>query len=310
MSLEKIPVNFAENIINYLSEPIDVGYELNEEIIKRKKSLKNKRKPTDILIYTDGSLLSMSSLFMKIFQYYGAGIVAGYFGNPNKKNIPFDSAQSSSIYMKDNILLLASPRGYKELYERYNTKIELPEVQFFYADADLKKPLEYSLTPVDETVDLFQYLKGNTYQSFVDEAKRIFEKYKTQCNPKNKKLVFVTDECNNKFENGYTHGGYECGDDGKWTNKCVASYCDAGYVFNYKTNKCDSIMDKIDFSNMIVKKVVPVHTIGSLNFKTIFPIFSVICILGAIIYYEYMRKNKSIEKEDENGEELISIEGK
>ena len=312
MSLEKIPVNFGENIINYLSEPIDIGYEHNEEIIKRKNSLKNKRKPTDILIYTDGSLLSMSSLFMKIFQYYGAGIVAGYFGNPNKKNIPFDSAQSSSIYMKQKIFLLASPRGYKELSERYNTKIEVPEAQFFYADADLNKPLEYSVTPVDEIVDLFQYLKGSTYQSFVDEAKRIFEKYKTQCNPYNKRLVFVTDECNNKFENGYTHGGFECGDDGKWTNKCVPSYCDAGYVFNYKTYKCDSIMDKIDFSNIIVTHIIPVHEKSSLNFKTIFPIFSVICILGAIIYYEYMRKNKKIEKENENenGEELINIETK
>ena len=69
-------------------------------------------------------------------------------------------------------------------------------------------------------------------------------------------------------------------------------------------------MDKIDFSSMIVKKVVPVHEINSLNYRTIFPIFSVVCILGAIIYYEYMRKNKKIEKEDENGEELISIEGK
>ena len=69
-------------------------------------------------------------------------------------------------------------------------------------------------------------------------------------------------------------------------------------------------MDKIDFSNMIVKKVVPVHEISSLNFKTIFPIFSFICILGAIIYYEYMRKNEKMEKEDEIGEELIFIEGK
>jgi len=310
MSLEKIPVNFGDKIVNYLSEPIDVGFDHNEEIINRKNSLKNKRKPTDILIFTDGTLLSMSSLFMKIFQYYGAGIVAGYFGNPNKKNIPFDSAQSSSIYMKQKTFLVASPRGYKELTKRYNSKMELPEAQFFYADGDLQKPLEFSVTPVDEIVDLFEYLKGNTYQSFVNEAKRIFDKYKTQCNPKNKKLVLVTDECNNKFENGYTHGGFECGDDGKWTNKCVPSFCDAGYVFNYKTNKCDSIKDKIDFSKMIVKKVVPVHEKSSLNFKTIFPIFTVICILGAIIYYEYMRKNNKVKKEDENGEELITIETK
>ena len=311
-SIKKIPVEIAEKVISYFAEPIDIGYDLNEEMIKRKNSLKNKRKPTDILIYTDGTLLSMSSLFMKIFQYYGAGIVAGYFGNPNKKNIPFDSAQSSSLYKDQKRLLVRSSRGAKELYKRYNTYLEIPTIQFFSADMDFKKPLEYSVTPVDEIVDIFQYLKGSTYQSFVDEAKRIFEKYKTQCNPYNKRLVFVTDECNNKFENGYTHGGFECGDDGKWTNKCVPSYCDAGYVFNYKTYKCDSIMDKIDFSNIIVTHIVPVHEKSSLNFKTIFPIFSVICILGVIIYYEYMKKNKKIENENENenGEELINIETK
>ena len=312
-SLKKIPVEIAEKVTSFFAEPIDIGYGLNEEMIKRKNSLKNKRKPTDILIYTDGTLLSMSSLFMKIFQYYGAGIVAGYFGNPNKKNIPFDSAQSSSLYKDQKRLLVRSSRGAKELYKRYNTYLEIPTIQFFSADMDFKKPLEYSVTPVDEIVDIFQYLKGSTYyQSFVDEAKRIFEKYKTQCNPYNKRLVFVTDECNNKFENGYTHGGFECGDDGKWTNKCVPSYCDAGYVFNYKTYKCDSIMDKIDFSNIIVTHIVPVHEKSSLNFKTIFPIFSVICIFGAIIYYEYMRKNKKIEKENENEncEELINIETK
>ena len=71
-------------------------------------------------------------------------------------------------------------------------------------------------------------------------------------------------------------------------------------------------MDKIDFSNIIVTHIIPVHEKSSLNFKTIFPVFSVICILGAIIYYEYMRKNKKIEKENENenGEELINIETK
>ena len=71
-------------------------------------------------------------------------------------------------------------------------------------------------------------------------------------------------------------------------------------------------MDKIDFSNIIVTHVVKVYEKSSLYFYTLFPIFSVICILGAIIYYEYMRKNKKIEKENENenGEELINIETK
>ena len=43
------------------------------------------------------------------------------------------------------------------------------------------------------------------------------------------------------FDDKILHGGYECGDDGKWTKTCVPSYCDNGYIYDKKTNKC--IMD-------------------------------------------------------------------
>ena len=70
------------------------------------------------------------------------------------------------------------------------------------------------------------------------QRQNIFLKIKNEYNPNNKNLVKVSDECNNKFGNNYTHGGYECGDDGKWTNKCVPSYCDPGYFFNKRKEKC------------------------------------------------------------------------
>ena len=63
-------------------------------------------------------------------------------------------------------------------------------------------------------------------------------KYKTNCNPNNKKLLKLTNECDKTFKNKYTHGGYECGNDKKWSTKCVASYCDIGYIFDHEQNKC------------------------------------------------------------------------
>ena len=98
---KKIKINLDNNITYYLSEPFYSGYDdrfYRDDFIKEKIEIKNKRKPTDILIYTDGTLLSQNSLFIKYFQYYGGGIVAGYFGNPNKRNIPFDSGQSIAIF--------------------------------------------------------------------------------------------------------------------------------------------------------------------------------------------------------------------
>ena len=309
VNTEKIPVEYAEKNISYYDVPIDLSYEYNEKLIEKKKTLKNIRKPTDILIYTNGNVVSTSAVFIKTFQHYGAGIVAGFFGNPHKNNIPFDSAQSTSDLMEQKRLTTRCPRGYqKELIKRYNFTFYIPENQYFYGDFDFKFPLEYSVTPVDERVEIFQYFKTSSYQMFIDEAKKIFDKYKTQCNPKNKKLVLVNGECNNKFENSFTHGGYECGDDGKWTNKCIPSYCDPGNVFNYTSNKCVPIMEKVDFSYMVKKHVIKYHTHESFDFLTIFPIISLIFIVGFIFYYSFIKKSNKEIKSDENGEELITVQ--
>ena len=308
VSQEKIPVIYAEKNISYFDIPIDLSYELNEKLIEKKKTLKNKRKPTDILIYTDGNSISVAAVFIKNFQHYGAGIIAGYFGNPHKNNIPFDSAQSTGDLMNQRRLMMRCPRGYqKELIQRYNFTIDIPENQYFYGDFDFKYPLEYSITPVDERVEIFEYLKSSTYQSFIDEAKKIFDKYKNQCNPKNKKLVLVSSDCDNKFNNGYTHGGYECGDDGKWSNKCVPSYCDPGNVFNYTSKICVPIMEKVDFSYMVKKHVIKFHTRQSFGVLAIFPFVSLIFLFFYVIYYSFMQKNTKKIKDDENGEELITI---
>ena len=117
----------------------------------------------------------------------------------------------------------------------------------------------------------------------------------------------VSSECDNKFENGYTHGEYECGDDGKWSNKCIPSYCDLGYVFNYTSNKCVSIKEKVDFSYMVKKHIVKVYERSSLDIWTIFPLISIIFIFVIMIYFEIMKKNNKNLKADEKGKELIEI---
>ena len=69
-------------------------------------------------------------------------------------------------------------------------------------------------------------------------------------------------------------------------------------------------MEKVDFSNIVVKHVIKFHTRESLDFWTIFPIISVIFILGIIYYHTMIKKNmKNLKtQENENEEELVSIE--
>ena len=79
----------------------------------------------------------------------------------------------------------------------------------------------------------------------MEEAQYIFDKYKTQCNPKNKRLLFIADEC--VFDDKKMHGGYVCNSSGQWNTTCKPSYCDNGYIYDKKTNKCiENICQKKD----------------------------------------------------------------
>ena len=202
-----------------------------------KSQLKHKRRPTDIITIADGFSFSSTSMFLKFLQYYGGGITVGIFGHPRKKNIPFDSSLSPTTIIENETLYEFS-EDYKELYDNYNINLQMGFAQPFYTPNNLSIPLEYIITPVDESQPFYKLFSNENYKDYIKLAKDIHQKYKTECNPKNKKLVKVSSECDKYFENNYTHGGYECGDDGTWSNKCVPSYCDLEYMFDYNESRC------------------------------------------------------------------------
>ena len=214
---------------------------IHNYIENARKKMNNKRKPTDILVYTDGYTFSAASLFMQYLQKSGGGIIASYLGNPNHKNdIYFDISQSPSPIFTNQILKIFSPENYVNLNKDFENEweIQMPGIQSFYNSKDYKIPLEYELILPDINSNIYETFDEETYDKFIQKSKEIFEKFKNECNPKNKNLIKVSEDCDNKFGNKYTHGGYECGDDGKWSNKCVPSYCDQGYFFNKNKMKC------------------------------------------------------------------------
>ena len=88
-------------------------------------------------------------------------------------------------------------------------------------------PKEYQLNPVDERFNCYQTYADITdpdnvenYSKFIDEAVNIFSKYKTQCNPKSKKLTLFANECNSFQNDNHAPGGRVCGDDKKWSRLC------------------------------------------------------------------------------------------
>ena len=285
-----IKINYGNNISGYVSKPEEDLVWLNNEIIEYKKNIKNKRSPTDILIFTDGYSFSAASIFIKYLQYYGGAIIAGFFGDPRLKNVIFDSGQSaSSIFYNDTLYFISN--SYRNLNDNYNISMNMPGNQYFFDDLNLNIPLEYLVFPVDERVNIFHHFKDDYYDIFIKEALKIFDKYKTRCNPNNKKLIYLSDKCKNKFENDHTYGGYECDDNGFWSKKCVIMYCDIEYVFNHQLNKCVLRKKMTDF--LLMKKIL------------ITIIFFLIIIM-LIINFDKETKNKDDEN-DSNEEELVDF---
>ena len=111
-----------------------------------------------------------------------------------------------------------------------------------YYEQENPLPREYLLDPVDERVDIYEPYTDDNYQLFIDKAKEIFDKYnnKGECNKNNKKLTLepLSDECYVFDDDEFVHGGYECNDEGKWSNVCRKYYCDIGYYYNHYKGKC------------------------------------------------------------------------
>ena len=270
-------IDYGNNVKDTISDIFLLkGKEFRGELDKFKQKLKNKRRPTEIIVIADGFSFSATSLFLKYLQYYGGGITVGIFGHPDKSNIPFDSSLSPSAIFTNETLNVLS-KDYKLLYEKYNLFMQMAGYQTFYNPNHINIPLEYVITPVDEVEPFYELLDDNNYEKYIKIAKNKYNKYKTQCNPKNKKLVNINKECDKFFDNKYTHGGYECGDNGKWTSKCVASYCDIGYIFDHEKGKCI-----IDYCSAIIESnAFFLITIISLIISFLVIIFVVIIILFA-----------------------------
>ena len=207
---------------------------------KRKEYLKtnNLRKPTEILIFTDGFSFSCTSVFIKRIQVAGHGILAGYSARPGIEKKDFDASQSNSG---------VETFKYSEISQNLKKLGFDPRLTFLEAfdqndKGTPKTPMEFLIYPVDEISTIYQPYTDENYDIFIKEGKRLINKYNNvdgECNPENKYLFFETSECDSKINIDKAHGGYVCGNDGKWNKSdCIAAYCDDGYYLNDERTEC------------------------------------------------------------------------
>ena len=204
------------------------------ELRKRLKTELIDKKSTDILILTDTASFGATSNFIKIVQNNGGAIVAIYGGNPKlnkdqKKELDTSMDACDSItYEKTKLFSSLAQKGF--IIEK------LPFAETFENIEGDKIPMAFKINKPDEVTDIYHFYDDKYYDEFITTAKNIFEKYKTECNKDNLKLVLESDKCS--FEDIHSHGGYKCGSDGKWGKECQPYYCDVGYYFNTLTHKC------------------------------------------------------------------------
>ena len=276
-------INYSD-VSDYITDPfILVVKSFRKESDELRKTFKNKRKPTDVMVFTDGYSFSATSMLCKYLQHYGGGIVVGYFGNP-KLNTTFDSSLSPSAITTMNQLILWNEK-FRDLWDKYQIYLQFAYYQSFFDPNDRDVPLEYVVTPVDERISLYENFNESNYHIFVQKAKEIFAKYENKCSTVNKNLVLFNPNCT--FENKNIHGGNPCGDNGEWNlSACAPSYCDNNYIFDKKNEKC-----MIDDCTIVDENIAYIVFYGIFFTLTILIIIGMICF--ACVMYCRRRKISS-----------------
>ncbi|EDR29458.1 hypothetical protein EDI_016870, partial [Entamoeba dispar SAW760] len=216
----------------------DVEHKVTQPSIMKfeiKKLMKNPRKPTEIVVYTDSFCYSACSSVTKGLKEWGGAIIVGYDGDPNGKDEEFEVGLSPTNVIGLNDF---EPNNIFKQYG-YKVGISFMESYRYKYSYDESIPREFLTDMIDERVNIYQFDQTEkVITEFEEETKKIVEKYQTKCNPKNKRLVKRDEKCDKEINIEHGHGGYECGDNGEWSTKCVLSYCDDGYKFDYINNKC------------------------------------------------------------------------
>ena len=211
---------------------------------KEYENSKNLKKPTDIIVFTDGYSFSSGSTFIKGLQNIGGAIIVGYFGNPKiKGNYLFDGSLSDS----GNSNFIDSEIN-PNLIEFGFYLGSMTSIEVFNDDYKNKNPIprEYTMIPIDYRVEYYSLYSDDKLDVFIKEGKEIHRKFNEEkyCNYNNTKLLLhVENKCKEFPDLEHAHGGYKCGKNNIWNESdisCAPYYCDIGYSFDQAQRRCVS----------------------------------------------------------------------
>ncbi|EMD46844.1 Hypothetical protein EHI5A_164950 [Entamoeba histolytica KU27] len=165
------------------------------EVFQENKLMKNPRKPTEIVVYTDSYCYSACSILTKGLKEWGSAILVGFNGDPNGKDEEFEVGQSPTGV--DDIDGLCGSE-YSIFKYGYSLSLSFLESFRYNYNYDETIPREFLTDMIDERVNIYQY-SNNNLEEFEEETLKIVDKYKIKCNPKNKRLVKVDSNCDKEI---------------------------------------------------------------------------------------------------------------
>jgi len=195
--------------------------------------MKNPRKPTDVIVVTDGFCFSACSVLVDNIIRTGSGIVTGLGPTyPGDENYVAAQCPSSVIdpadYLKD--LKDNVPLGihFQVTYtESFNISAKNDEVI----------PGDFETMRIDKHLGYYQTIFADL-DEIIEHTKIIHEEFKENCSLINERLLLVNDKCKVDDEHALSVG-YACGSDGVWNySDCRIATCEEHYAVDFKNNKC------------------------------------------------------------------------
>jgi len=257
---------------------------------KNKYSLtKHVRKPTDIIVITDGLCFSACSMLVNQFIETGSAIIAGVgFTNPGDEMFVASQCPSSVVSLHDVM-------NCKSQEDDTGLSIRVTITETFSRPEDKKTmiPRDYTISRIDANLGvypnytaLYQTYDQSSYQAVLTNSYKLHELFKSYCNSANQRVFYVTDNCSSSDPHA-KFVGYSCGSDGKWNiSSCKISACENGYRVDFINNKClknDCDFQKNPSNN---NKLIIGVTIG-----VIIGVFILIIIIVVVLLL--LRRNKS-----------------
>jgi hypothetical protein len=155
---------YSNGVIHHRTKNIDSSDIMEKMQIEALTPTENIRKPTEIIVFTDGYSFSSGSAFIKRLQRYGSAIIVGYNTRLNNQT-KFDAAQSNSW-----VDAFESHKNVKNLANLgYEMQITYGEEFNPNNKNENEVPEEFLIYPVDEMSKIY---KPKVMKYMIDLLKR------------------------------------------------------------------------------------------------------------------------------------------